>query len=164
MNEKYKLPTPLAALFAFVAFGGGFVNVFMMSIISGGVGSDPNYETPVSIIAIISLVVGVGIAVLSFRIIRAKTSPAVVFNTCFLIGLTLLGHSMWLIVFIIRTLNSDLEKIDKFYDGWMVVWYAIGPGLCMCILNSSAALLLLAFATLYDNRIARKNANPTGMT
>ena len=158
MNERYKLPIPFAALFAFVGLVVSFVTTFMIipvvfwSLRFGQANEISHYQIPDSLFMKISLFVAIGVAVFVFRIMRSKISPSAVFHTCFLTGLALLGYSMWIIAFIIRILNSDMEPIDQLYGGWFAVAGKASPVLSICMLIIPTALLLLAFATLYDKR------------
>ena len=162
---------PLAALFAFVAVGGSFATTFIILLLgswrltieqaASGIHSCGISE---SLTAKISLFVAIGVAAFVFRFLRSKVSNTAVFHTCFLTGLALLGYSAWILPFIIRLLNSDLERIDQMHGGWVALGVEGSNALFICMLIIPAALLLLTFATLYDSRIARKNANPPGMT
>ncbi len=163
MNERYKLPIPLAALFAFVAFGGGFATTFMIIMVGGWrlrVEQAANYIGPYGIsenqTANISFFVAIGVAAFVFRFLRSKISPNAVFHLFFLSGLSLLAYSIWIMAFIIRLLNSDLEKIDKMFGGWLVVADGVRSILFILLWTIPAALLLLAFATIYDKRMPHK--------
>ena len=103
MNERYKLPIPLAALFAFVAFGGGFATTFMIIMVGGWrlrVEQAANYIGPYGIsenqTANISFFVAIGVAAFVFRFLRSKISPNAVFHLFFLSGLSLLAYSIWI--------------------------------------------------------------------
>lgn len=164
MNERYKLPIPLAALFAFVAFGVSFVTTFIILLlgrwrlsIGQAAREIDSYEISESLIAKISFFVAIGAAAFVFRFLRSKVSYTAVFHTCFLTGLALLGYSAWILPFIIRLLNSGLERIKQMHGGWVALGVVGSNALIISMWIIPTALLLLAFATLYDNRTPRKS-------